>query len=62
MNGKIINYQLEFESYEDNIGRSSTEFSNVNDKTYKFWHESDNLSEDKKISLAKEILKIMKIC
>ena len=56
LNGKIIDYQLEFESYEDNHGLSSIDFANINDKTHILWYESDNKSEEEKIILANEIL------
>lgn len=56
LNGKILNYQLEFESYEDNLGKNLAEFKKVNKKTHILWHESNNLSEEEKKILAKEII------
>ncbi len=52
----LVNYQLEFENYQDNYGLNNETFKNINSKFHILQFESDNMNESEKIDLANIIL------
>lgn len=56
LNVRILNFQLAFENYEDNLNISLDLFKKINEKTDTLWHHNENLSEEEKINLANDIL------